>query len=86
MAYKSIFDIVFPKPTKEELSAEKARKREEAQRQKQREKKWYLFQKGCAYEEAGDTVNAIKCDLWVKLQAATLGEGRLQLGFPEIYK
>jgi len=25
-------------------------------------------------------------DLWVKLQAATLGEGQLQLGFPEIYK
>jgi len=35
-------------------------------------------------KEQGDW--AEKLDLWVKLQAATLGEGQLQLGFLEIYK
>lgn len=61
MAYISVWDKFFPKPTKEELAAEKARKREEAQKRKVREKKRALFQKACAYEESGDIIKAIRC-------------------------
>lgn len=60
MEYKSIIEAVFPKPSKEELAAEREKKKEAAQQRKLREKKRILFQKGCAYEEAGNVDMAIK--------------------------
>lgn len=59
MAYESIFDRLFPKPTKEELAEARARKKEETKLRNLRRKKREQFQKGCTYEATGDMGKAI---------------------------